>query len=191
VVVYTGALGIANDIETILRSATLLKSRTNIHFLLVGGGNKRIELERTAKQTHLENVTFTGPVSKSEIPHYLAAANVCIASLKNISMFKTTYPNKVFDYMAAGRPTILAIDGVIREVIENANGGVFVEPGNAPALSNAILRLSQNPKECRRMGRSARKYVMMHFNRKKQSMAFVKLLEEISKTSKVYRACLE
>ncbi len=188
-VVYAGALGIANDIETILRSAALLKSRKSIHFLLVGGGNKRIDLERLAEYHRLENVTFTGPVSKSKIPDYLAAADVCIASLKNIPMFKTTYPNKVFDYMAAGRPTVLAIDGVIRDVMENANGGVFVEPGSAPALSNAILRLSQNPKECKRMGHSARNYVVKHFDRRTQSEAFVGFLEQMVNHSNSAAAC--
>ena len=41
-------------------------------------------------------------------------------------MFTTTYPNKVFDYMAAGRPTVLAIDGVIRQVVEAAGGDVLL-----------------------------------------------------------------
>ena len=57
------------------------------------------------------------------MPYALAAANACIAILKPVELYKTTYPNKVFDYMAAGKPVILAIDGVIREVIENAEGG--------------------------------------------------------------------
>jgi len=188
-VVYAGALGIANDIETILQSAVLLKPHREIHFLLVGGGNKRVELEKMAENHCLKNVTFTGSVSKSEIPNYLAAADACVASLKNIPMFRTTYPNKVFDYMAAGRPTVLAIDGVIREVMENANGGVFVEPGNAPALSNAILRLSQNPNECRRMGRSARNYVIKHFDRRRQSEAFVDFLKQMVNHSNSAAAC--
>ena len=50
-------------------------------------------------------------------------------------MYATVYPNKVFDYMAAGRPVILAIDGVIRQVVEQAEAGVFVSPGDASALA--------------------------------------------------------
>jgi len=48
----------------------------------------------------------------------LAAAEACIAILKPLEAYKTTYPNKVFDYMAAGRPIVLAIDGVIRAVVD-------------------------------------------------------------------------
>ncbi len=69
----------------------------------------------------------------------LAAASVCIAILKPIELFKTTYPNKVFDYMAAGRPTILAIDGVIRQVVEAAGSQ------HAPLLSMFCDHVTAGP----------------------------------------------
>ncbi len=72
----------------------------------------------------------------------LAGADACIAILKPLEEYKTTYPNKVFDYMAAGRPVVLAIDGVIREVVEAAACGIFAEPGNAVELANVIRRLA-------------------------------------------------
>jgi glycosyltransferase involved in cell wall biosynthesis len=75
------------------------------------------------------------------------------------------YPNKVFDYMASGRPTILGIGGVIREVIEKAGGGLCTEPGDASGLATAIRRLANNPEEGRMMGLQARAYVEAHFQR--------------------------
>src|SRR5262249_55244077 len=125
VVVYAGALGMANDIGTLLNAAELLGNEPDIHFLLAGGGKERANLEAQTSQRGLRNVTFTGPLPKSRMPEVLAAADVCVATLKNIPMFTTTYPNKVFDYMAAGRPTVLGIDGVIRSVVEAAGGGIF------------------------------------------------------------------
>jgi len=56
-------------------------------------------------------------------------------------MFRTTYPIKVFDYMAAARPTMLAIEGVIREVIEESVGGLCVKPGDDQALAGALFKL--------------------------------------------------
>ena len=58
---------------------------------------------------------MAGFKTKDEMSEALAAADACIAILKPVEMYKTVYPNKVFDYMAAGKPVILAIDGVIRE----------------------------------------------------------------------------
>ena len=62
----------------------------------------------------------------------VASADVCLAILQDIPMFRTTYPNKVFDYMAAGRPVILVIDGVIREVVEKAGCGIPGRGKQAP-----------------------------------------------------------
>lgn len=175
VVTYTGAMGLANDIDTILQAASNLRHDDNIHFLLVGDGKERTRLQKQKAARNLTNVTFAGPVPKSDIPGILDASDACLATLKDIPMFRTTYPNKVFDYMAASRPTILAIDGVIRDVIETAEGGVLVPPGNASALSDAISRLSQDRQQAQAMGSAAREYVAKHFNRKHQAAQFAGL----------------
>jgi glycosyltransferase involved in cell wall biosynthesis len=180
VVIYAGAMGRANDLGTLLQSASLLKEQHAIHFLLLGDGKERNRLQTMARELSLNNVTFAGAVAREEMPRILAECDACVAVLKNIPMFRTTYPNKVFDYMAAGRPTVLAIDGVIRQVVEAAQGGVFVPPGNAQALAGAIEYLVQNPDKAAAMGRSARLYVQRHFERHKQAEQFYQLLLAIS-----------
>jgi glycosyltransferase involved in cell wall biosynthesis len=183
IVTYAGALGLANDITTILRAAARLRHDPRIHFLLAGGGKERQNLEQQARALELTNITFTGPVPKTMMPELLAASDVCLATLQNIPMFRTTYPNKVFDYMAAGRPTILAIDGVIRQVVESAQGGVFVPPGDDAALAVAVHDLSQNPQKRQAMGQAARSYVCQHFNRHQQAAQFVELTCRLGRQS--------
>jgi len=102
---------------------------------------------------------------KERMAEVLAASAICVAQLKAIRGFDTTYPNKVFDYMAAGRPTVLAIDGVIREVIEAAEGGRFVPPGDAGALAAAVQRYLSDPALRAAHGRNARAYVETRFRR--------------------------
>ena len=177
IVTYAGAIGLANDIPTVLHAAERLRDETNLHFLFIGDGKERPRMEEMAAQLGLENVTFAGPRPKSRMPQVLAASDACLATLKNIPMFRTTYPNKVFDYMAAGRPTLLAIDGVIRDVIEAANGGLYVPPESHIDLAKGILTLSRKPELGRQMGLAARSYVERHFNRSAQAEAFRELLQ--------------
>ena len=179
-VTYAGALGQANDIGTILRAAHRLRDSSSIHFILVGDGKERKNLEQQAKNLKLDNVTFAGCFPKDRMRDVLAASNACIAILQDIPMFRTTYPNKVFDYMAAGRPTLLAIDGVIRQVVEDANGGCFVPPGNDRALADAVRRLHENPDESQRMGKSARQYVEQHFQREDHARRLEQLLVNLA-----------
>lgn len=86
-----------------------------------------------------------------------------------LSIFKTTFPNQTFHFMAGGRPTVLGIDGVIREV--------FVQPGDAAALAEAVRRLAANPDLRKRQGEKACAYVIQHFDRRQQAVQFVDLLE--------------
>jgi glycosyltransferase involved in cell wall biosynthesis len=179
-VTYAGALGLANDIPTILRAADILRDDPRIHILLVGDGRERARLESLARKQQLSNVTFAGSRPKSQMAELLAAADVCVATLKDIPMFRTTYPNKVFDYMAAGRPVLLAIDGVIREVVESAGAGVYVPPGDAQSLANSVRYLADNPRERELMSRRGRECVEQLFNRAHQSEQFGALLDKIA-----------
>lgn len=96
-------------------------------------------------------------------------------------MFRTTYPNKVFDYMAAGRATVLVIDGVSRNLIESSNGGVFVQPGNDELLAKTILELSKDSKRVQQMGQNAREYLVKHLDRRNKLNETLGLLETLVK----------
>lgn len=177
VVTYTGALGLANDIDALLKAADRLRDLPDVHFLIVGDGKERARLEADARRQNLANVTFAGTRPKSAMPEVLSASNMCVATLRNIEAFTTTYPNKVFDYMAAGRPTVLAIGGVIQQVIAQSRGGVCVQPGDDRAIAEAIRYLHDHGDEARQMGLQARDYLVAHFNRHKQAELFVDVVE--------------
>jgi glycosyltransferase involved in cell wall biosynthesis len=179
VVTYAGALGQANDIPTLIQAAKLVSDDPKIQFLIAGGGHHKDQLQKLASDLNLQNLRFVGHFPKDKIGDLLAASDACVACLQNIPAFKTTYPNKVFDYMAAGRPVLLAIDGVIRKVIEDADGGVYVEPGDAEALANAIRQMKESPDHAKQLGQNGRNFVVENFERRKQAEAFDSLLESL------------
>jgi len=178
---YAGAHGMSNDLEVLLESAKELSSNPNIQFALVGDGKEKASLVEKAKMMRLGNIHFLPPVSKKQIGQTLSAADACIAILKPIEMYKTTYPNKVFDYMAAGKPVILAIDGVIRDVVESADCGIFCTPGDPQAIADAIKFLYNNQNRSRQMGLNGRKYLEDHFDREKIAGDLAGLMEEMVK----------
>ena len=181
VVLYAGALGQANDIDTILRAARRLNSDDEICFVLFGDGKERARLQAEAARMRLSNFIFAGVQAKKDMPRVLAAADVCLGILQDISMFRTTYPNKVFDYMAAGRATVLVIDGVSRELIESSNGGVYVPPGNDELLAKTILELSKDPGRVRQMGQNARDYLVRNLDRRDKLNETLELLVRLIK----------
>lgn len=179
-VLYSGALGQANDIYTLLRAAARLNAFPDIRFLLVGDGKERPPLQAEAERLGLRNLVFVGARPKKEMPAILAAADACLAILQDIPAFRTTYPNKVFDYMAAAKPTLLVIDGVVRSVIEESGGGFFIPPGDDAALAEAVLRLSANRSLAAQMGQRARTYLCAHLDRRDKLAETLALFQRVA-----------
>jgi len=180
-VTYAGAHGLSNDLGVVITAAQHLQNRENIHFVLVGDGKEKAALLEQAKALKLANICFYPPVPKTQMAEILAASDACIAILKPLELYKTTYPNKVFDYMAAGRPVLLAIDGVIRTVVETAGAGLFIQPGEPGALAEAVLFLEQNPTAARAMGTAGRTAVEKNFSRAVTARQFMQLLENMER----------
>ncbi|HSQ40093.1 MAG TPA: glycosyltransferase family 4 protein [Anaerolineales bacterium] len=180
IVLYAGAMGQANDIYTILRAAVRLREHPKIHFVLFGDGKEGANLRAEANRLNLANVTFAGAAPKTKMPSVVAAADVCLAILQDIPGFRMTYPNKVFDHMAAGRATVLVIDGVIRDVIEASGGGVFVPPADDGCLAQVIRELADDPARVKRMGEQARAYLVQNFDRRDKLSETLDLFQRIA-----------
>jgi len=179
VVMYTGAHGISNDLQVILKAAKILADHTSIHFVFVGDGKEKENLIIQANQLNLPNVTFLPSIPKNKMADVIAASDACVAILKPLDLYKTTYPNKVFDTMAAGRPVLLCIDGVIREVVETADAGLFCQPGNPVALAEGIQWMESHRSDAERMGENGKKYLQNQFNRSKLAQKLATLLNEM------------
>lgn len=123
---------------------------------------------------------FCGPQPKERMPDFVNAADVGAAVLQRNETFRTVYPNKVFDYMACERPTLLAIDGVARELVcDQAQAGVFAEPENPEAIAKAILQLADDPAGRERMGRNGRAWVLANATREGLARKYLAILEEL------------
>lgn len=180
-VFYTGAHGMSNDLPVVIEAAEQLKQIENIHFVLIGDGKEKPALMELARKKGLKNISFLPPIEKKEIGQVMSAADCCIAILKPIELYKTTYPNKVFDYMAAGKAIVLVIDGVIRKVVEDADCGVFALPGNADAVAQAIRSLHASPSKCKEMGLRGRVYVEQHFSRQKTAAQLLEVFQKVAR----------
>jgi glycosyltransferase involved in cell wall biosynthesis len=179
VALYAGAHGMSNDLDIVLEAAACLRDRPKIALVLLGDGKEKPSLVKRAAELDLENLFFIPPVPKTGMPEALAGADACIAILKPVPMYTTVYPNKIFDYMAAGRPVVLAIGGVIQEVVEAAGAGIVVPPGDPAALAAAIRLLADDPETARAMGWNGRRCVEERFDRAALAVKLAELLEEM------------
>lgn len=164
VITYVGAHGVANHLDQVLETAHLLKD-TNVLFLLIGDGMEKPRLIKKAKEENIQNVRFINPVPKADVFEYILASDMGTSVLKNVETFKTVYSNKTFDYMACKKPILMAIDGVSRDLVEQADAGIFVQPENPEDFALKIRQYLSNPSEIIRQGEKGYQFAKENFDR--------------------------
>jgi glycosyltransferase involved in cell wall biosynthesis len=178
---YFGTHGLANDLMQVVEVAKKLENNDNVLFVLIGDGMQKPLLKEKVKEFKLENVQFIDSVSKDKVGDFINASDVCMAILKKTDTFKTVYPNKVFDYMSCKKPSLVTIDGITRELIENAQSGYYAEPEDAEAFYGVVEKfLSLTDEKMKEMGEYGYTYVKEHFDRETLSKRYVGIVKQVA-----------
>ena len=180
VITYVGAHGVANHLIQLLQVADKIRD-TDIVFQLIGDGMQKDMLIKYAEEKNINNVIFRDSVSKEEVFNYIIASDLGVSVLRNVETFKTIYSNKTFDYMSCKIPVLMLIDGVSRQLIEDAECGKYAEPENIEDIEEAILSLRNlGPNKLKKMGGSGYNFAKTNFDREVLAQGYIEHLAEIS-----------
>jgi glycosyltransferase involved in cell wall biosynthesis len=166
IITYVGSLSIPRGVGTLMGACGLLEGAPlDVQTLIVGGGALEDDIRRSIDEKGLANrVLLIGQVPNESVPHYVCAADVCVAPYARcLSNVNGLSPLKVYEYLACGRPVVASdfpwISGVLRE----GPCGIVVEPDDASALSEGIRWMLEHPEEAEEMGRRGRALVQKRF----------------------------
>lgn len=165
IVMYAGNIGTAQGLDVILDAALKTKEQ-NIKYYIIGEGVEKERLKRRINKKEISNVKLYDSKTKEEIVNYLSVSDALLVSLKNIPLFDGAIPSKLFDYMSMEKPILLGVNGEAKNILNDAEAGIYFEPENSDELHKAILKLYQNKKMRNRMGNNARKYIANNYTRK-------------------------
>lgn len=153
-ILYAGTLGWAHSLETVIEAARHLNDHPDIFFAFIGDGQKKEVLEGMVRDYGLKNVGFVGLQPLESIPYFLKASDVLIESLKEVPITKGTFPSKLFEYMASGRPIIFgSAEGEAVRELELAGGALHFRTDDPETLANLILRLKSGEIDGENLGR--------------------------------------
>lgn len=164
VLMYFGAHGLANGLDHVLHAMKLVSQYIPpqaIKLRMVGDGLLKSELVRLSEQLGLSNVSFEPPVPKNTIPTLASEADAFVISVLNLPhLYRYGISmNKLFDYLAAARPVIIA-SSAANNPVSDSGAGITVAPEDPKGLSLAILALFRmSEKERHHMGCAGRRYV--------------------------------
>lgn len=164
-VVFAGNIGAAQDFETILRAAELLKGYRDIVLVIAGDGRMRRWVEsQIAERGLTDTVHLTGMLPVESMPGLFAAADVLLVTLGKAPIFSMTIPSKIQAYLAAAKPIIAALDGEGARVVEEAGAGLTCPSGDSDQLANAILTMYNCSEQERSvLGQRGRHYYERNF----------------------------
>jgi glycosyltransferase involved in cell wall biosynthesis len=174
-VVYAGTHGISHALPAVADAAALLDGEP-VRVAFVGDGSDKPRLRRRVAELGLANVTLAPAVPPGQVPELLAAADICLVTLRDVPLFATFIPSKMFEYLAAGKPVIGAVTGESAQILHEA-GAVVVPPEDSGALARAISALAADPARRAMMGRQGRTYVERFFDRTELAKEYRKILE--------------
>lgn len=168
VLMYLGSFGNANGIDQLLDGMSIIEQRfpsRRIHLRLVGDGPLKDSFHEQAVSRGLKRVTFEPPVSKSSIPTLAAQADAFVVCLADVPLYRFGISlNKLFDYLAAGRPVVFAGRAANNPVAE-ANAGITVPPCDPVSFANAVIKLADMlPEERAAMGLRGRQHVEAEYS---------------------------
>lgn len=145
IITFAGNIGAAQDLNTLLKAASLLKDQKNIKFYIVGDGREKARLEKG--YSHLSNVIFFGSKPAGDMMPLFKSSSVLLVILRKDPVFSQVIPSKMQTYMKARKPIISVLDGAGAQLAKENNLGPVVNPGDYKKLAQEIEFLSSASSE--------------------------------------------
>ena len=160
VVMYAGNVGFSQSLDLVLSAAGELSGRTDVAFVINGGGSAKLDLQQRVADAGLPNVHFADFQPKERLPDVLAAADIHVVPLRR-GLARSSVPSKTYSILAAGRPVVASVDEgtEVARVVEKAGAGLAVPPDDPDAFTHAITALLDDPARARAMGAAGRAFV--------------------------------
>ena len=177
VVMYSGNMGLAHELDTLLNAAALLRHRTDIEWFFVGEGARRSALEARVRQLQLDRVRFLPYQPRSFLAHSLSAADVHLVSVRPEAS-ACVMPSKLYGIFASGTPTIVLTEPEteLHELINDHAVGFTCPSNDDVALAERIQELAADAGLVQTLGHNARRLAEKQFHRRRQTGRFAAIL---------------
>jgi colanic acid biosynthesis glycosyl transferase WcaI len=166
VVMYSGNMGLGHRFETILAAAYSLAPADNVHFVFIGDGAKKLQIDAFRRAHNLKNIMLLPYQPRERLGETLSAGDVHLISL-DAKVQGLIVPSKLAGILAVGRPVVFmgSEQNCIAAAISQGQCGHVIPEGDASRLEEIIARLRKNPGHRRRLGAAGRKLFEREYDR--------------------------
>ena len=177
-IIYTGNIGLAQDLDQLIEIAQRLKDRKDIKFKIIGYGYRSKELRSRIEMLGLTNVELLKAENRSDATRAVREADIAFVSLVRQPVFDTVLPGKIIDYMSMGKPIVGSVSGYAAEVLEQSEAGFAARDRSTDDLQCYITQLASDVTLRRTMGSNGYQYACRHYRWKDNIMVLADVLEK-------------
>lgn len=178
-VTYSGNIGLSQNMDMLLDAAKKLSSTSDIHFVLIGEGAYKAEVEKRVMEEKLENVTLLPFQPYEDISHVFSLGDMGLVISKP-GTGAASVPSKTWSIMSTSRPVLANFDeNELKTIIEQNHCGIFTMAGDENAFIAAILNAYSDRETCREMGRNGRHFVMDNLTREVGTQKYVDVIKSV------------
>lgn len=143
-ILFTGNIGSAQSIDTVIEAASILKSRNNqvINFILVGSGSMLKQHKIEVESKSLSNIHFLGQYPLEDMPAFIDFSDSLLVTLNDKEVFNLTIPNKIQSYLASRKPILGSLNGSGADLIDQIGCGLASPAEDALLLANNAEKMS-------------------------------------------------
>lgn len=180
-ITYNGNIGLTQNMDMLLEVAKALEANEDIQFVLVGNGAYLEQVQRIIKDRNIENVTLLPFQPYEDISHVFSLGDVSLVISKP-GVGANSVPSKTWSIMSASRPVLANFDeNELKSIVEDNNCGIFTKAGDKVAFADAILKLYNDRKLCKEMGKNGRQFVMDNLTKEVGTQKYVDVIKSFEK----------
>ncbi len=165
ILVYVGYVNYSRGLDTAIDALScLLEQKIDVFLLIIGKGTAEVALRKQAEKLGVSSrISFAGWIDNKMIPEYVASADICLVPHHKCSHWDNTIPNKLFDYMAAGKPVVVSDVAPMERIVSHAKCGLIYKSGDARSLAAKIVELCDSGQR-EALGKNGMKAVQEEYN---------------------------
>ena len=177
-ITFSGNIGKAQSIKTILEASEKLIDHKDVHIMLIGGGSEIIYAKNYIKRKKLKNISIFGPYPSGLTLDILKKSKASLLTLKKDKIFSQTIPNKFQTYLFAGKPILISADGEVAKLTKTNGVGLISKSENAEKLKNNIIKLKKFSKiKLKRINKNCINFYKKSYSINMQVKKLIKIME--------------
>ena len=182
-ITFLGILGAHIDLNTMLKVSKHFKTYENLKFVFVGAGQQKDTLQQALENPDYAHCQWIDWIDYSEVPSFWSASYITYWALHDNPLDQMRFQAKLFEAMGTGTPIVVAVRGLMHDIITQANAGITVSPYDADAMITAIEQLLNDDTYYKQLADNARNYAKEHFNPEQNADDYEAMLQSIARTT--------